>query len=49
MTIDQSVLDGEGNVDVKKLAPILFDPINNAYWGVGEKVGDAFSQGNALK
>ena len=49
VTIDQSVLDGEGNVDVKKLAPILFDPINNAYWGVGEKVGDAFSQGNALK
>ena len=32
-----------------KLAPITFDPINNAYHKLGEKVGSAFSDGLKLK
>ena len=28
-------------VDIKKLKPISFDPFGNAYFGVGEKVGNA--------
>ena len=43
------VLDENGNVDVAKAAPITFDPFNNAYIRLGEKVGDAFKAGTALK
>lgn len=45
---DESILT-EGKVDVKKLRPISFDPFTNAYFGVGQKVGDAFRDGLALK
>ena len=36
-------------VDASKVAPIIFDPFNNDYLKVGEKVGKAFSDGKALK
>lgn len=32
-----------------KPAPITFDPVNNAYHKLGEKVGSAFSDGLKLK
>ena len=31
VSVDESVLDENGNVDVAKAAPITFDPFNNAY------------------
>ena len=49
VSVDESVLDENGNVDVAKAAPITFDPFNNAYIRLGEKVGDAFKAGMALK
>ena len=49
VSVDESVLDENGNVDVAKVAPITFDPFNNAYIRLGEKVGDAFKAGTALK
>ena len=49
VSVDESVLDENGNVDVSKAAPITFDPFNNAYIRLGEKVGDAFKAGTALK
>ena len=49
ISVDESVLTPEGKVDVAKLAPITFDPINNAYHKLGEKVGDAFRDGMKLK
>ncbi len=45
VSVDESVLDENGNVDVAKAAPITFDPFNNAYIRLGEKVGDAFKAG----
>ena len=39
----------DGAIDPKKLRPITFDPANNAYIGLGEKVGNAFKDGAALK
>ena len=30
-------------------APISFDPVHNAYRVLGERVGSAFRDGNALK
>jgi flavin reductase (DIM6/NTAB) family NADH-FMN oxidoreductase RutF len=39
----------DGKIDVRKLRPISFDPMGNAYFGVGDKVGRAFSDGAKLK
>ena len=36
VSADDSVIT-DGNVDPKKLKPIIFDPCNNAYWGFGNK------------
>ena len=47
--VDESVLAPDGEVDVSKLAPIVFDPINSAYHVLGEKVGNAFQDGMKLK
>ena len=49
VTADESILDEEGRVDVKKLQPITFDPFNNKYIVLGETVGDAFKIGLSLK
>ena len=48
VSADDSVIS-DGNVDPKKLRPIIFDPCNNAYWGFGNKVGNAFRDGAELK
>ena len=46
--IDESCLVGD-KVDVAKLDPITFDPVNHTYLRLGEKAGDAFKAGLALK
>ena len=48
VSADESVVT-DGKIDPKKLKPITFDPANNAYIALGEKVGDAFKDGLALK
>ena len=45
---DERVLDTQGQIDAKALKPILFDGVTNAYWSFGEKVGQAFSDGEQL-
>ena len=47
--VDESVLGENGKVDVAKLAPITYDPMNHHYLVLGEKVGQAFHDGTALK
>ncbi|MBQ2549933.1 MAG: flavin reductase family protein [Bacteroidales bacterium] len=49
VSADESILDEQGRVDVKKLQPITFDPFNNKYIVLGETVGDAFKIGLSLK
>ena len=46
---DESVLGENGKVDVTKLQPITFDPVNHHYLALGKKVGQAFHDGMALK
>ncbi|MBS7217051.1 MAG: hypothetical protein KH032_07365 [[Clostridium] spiroforme] len=41
--------DENGQIDVDKLQPIAFDPVKNDYRVIGEKVGNAFEDGNKLK
>lgn len=45
---DESVLT-DGKVDLAKLRPITYDPANHAYHVIGEKVGNAFSDGKNIK
>ncbi len=45
VSAEESVLDGSGKIDVKKLRPIVFDPVQNAYLALGDKVADAFRAG----
>ena len=49
VSADESVLDAQGKIDPDKLEPITFDPIHNTYRKLGEKVGNAFRDGAALK
>ena len=45
---DERVLT-DGKIDPAKLKPITFDPMNNAYLVLGEKVGNAFKDGLKLR
>lgn len=45
---EESVLT-DGEVDLKKLNPISYDPASRCYFVMGEKVGTAFRDGEALK
>ena len=49
VSVDDSVLGENGKVDVTKLQPITYDPINHHYLVLGEKVGQAFQDGFSLK
>lgn len=49
VSADDSILDENGNIDAKKLAPIIYDGVTHAYWSFGEKVGQAFSDGKKIK
>lgn len=48
ISADESVLGEDGLVDPEKLQAITFDPVHNAYLKLGEKVGNAFSDGRKL-
>ena len=47
VSVDESALT-DGKVDVKKVAPISFDPFNNTYHVLGECVGNAWGAGRTL-
>lgn len=49
ISADESVLDAGGNIDPDKLQPIVYDSIHHAYRKLGEKVGNAFEDGNQLR
>lgn len=49
VSADESILNEKGKIDPAKLRPITFDPVNNDYLVVGEKVGNAFKDGLALR
>ena len=49
VSIDESVLDSEGKLDMEKFQPISFEPANNGYHRLGERVGNAFRDGGKLK
>jgi len=48
VSVDERVLDENGDVDMDKVKPIVFDSFNHAYMELGDKVGNAFSDGFVL-
>lgn len=48
VSADGRILDEDGRVDVRRLDPILYDCVTHAYRSVGEKIGQAFSDGKKL-
>ena len=49
ISVDESVLTEDGNIDVAALAPISFDPNTKKYYKLGEAVADARSVGKQLQ
>lgn len=45
---EESILT-EGKIDLSKFHPITYDPMNHHYISLGEKVGNAFSDGKQLQ
>ncbi|MBP5208875.1 MAG: flavin reductase [Clostridia bacterium] len=44
VSVDEDAMTN-GRLDMAKAAPVCFDPFNNAYHVIGEKVGDAWGSG----
>mgnify|MGYP002511720975 CR=1 FL=1 len=49
VSADERVLGEDGKIDPSKLEPIVFDPVNNGYLKLGERVGNAFKDGMKFK
>ena len=49
VSVDEKILGDDGLVAAEKLGAITFDPVHNTYLKLGEKVGNAFSDGKKLK
>jgi flavin reductase (DIM6/NTAB) family NADH-FMN oxidoreductase RutF len=45
---DESVLGDDGLPRVEKVRPIVFEPLNHTYHGVGRLLGDAFALGKDI-
>ena len=48
VSAEEAVLT-DGKIDVSKLKPITYDPVNHKYVQLGEVVGQAFSDGKKIK
>ena len=46
--IEEAALGPSGQADIKKVEPFVFAPDTQAYYGIGERLGQAFSVGAAL-
>jgi len=47
--VDESMLGRDGLPDILKIAPVIYAPENQAYYGVGKFLGNAFALGKDLK
>ena len=48
VSADESVLGEDGLIEPEKLSAITYDPVRHTYIKLGEKVGNAFSDGKKL-
>ena len=47
--VNENYIAEDGNPDIEKMQLITFDPVHHGYIQLGKKVGQAFSDGKALK
>lgn len=48
VSAEESVLDGNGNVDPAKIDALVFDQFQSGYYTIGEKVGQAWNAGAGM-
>lgn len=48
LLVDDKYFDENGKINLAKMRIIAYDPFNHGYYVVGEKVGQAFSEGRKL-
>lgn len=49
ISADDSILDSNGRIDAALLDPIVYDSVSHSYYRLGDKVGQAFSDGKKIK
>ncbi len=49
VSVDDSILNEKGKIDLTKFEPICYDCDTNGYYKLGERVGIAFSDGFKIK
>ena len=49
VSADERILDERGKIDLTKFKPLCYDTDGHGYYTLGEKVGQAFSDGLKLK
>lgn len=49
VSVDESVLGGDGEISLEKFHPITYDTIHYGYYGLSGRVGNAFKDGASLK
>ncbi len=49
VSVEDEILDKKGKIDLSKFKPICYDCDTHGYYVLGEKVGQAFSDGLKLK
>ena len=47
--VDEEIIGEKGVLDVKMIKPILYDPSNGDYYGLGRHIGKAYSMGRELE
>lgn len=45
---EESVMTPDGHVDIEKIRPLVFTPDTQMYYGIGRRIGHAFSLGRNL-
>ncbi len=49
VSVDERVLGEDGEISLDKFEPITFDTVHHGYYKLGERVGNAFQDGEELK
>ena len=49
VSMDESILGEDGELDLTKFVPITYAPIHHGYYPLGQRVGNAFADGAKLK
>ncbi len=49
VSADEDILGSDGQIDVARLKPIVYDPVHHTYLKIGDKAGTAFSDGKQLR